>query len=344
MCVPRKYLIDQLMPRLLLTEITLRALKPPAAGQVDYWDTKSPGFGIRVGAHAKTFVAKVSNRRHTLGTYQDLSLQEARRKAFALKGEGKPISVAKLTFGQAYERFKSDHIAGKRASTAKSYKRVLEKYLLPKFEKTLLAKITYEDIAVITDRLKDTPSEQAHTLATMRCFFRWCTRPPRRYIRHSPLEGIQIKLAKGRKRVLTDQELAKVWRAAQAQGYPHGCVIQLLILTGLRKSEAGSLSWPWLNEQDCTLTLPETLTKNKTEHLMPYGPLAAQIFAAVPRGNSTPFLFPSWHGDDRPFSGWSKFKTELNDGCAHWTLHDLRRTLANLRCGGVVAARLCLRY
>jgi integrase len=204
----------------------------------------------------------------------------------------------------------------------------MEKYLLPQFAKTPLHKITYERIIGITDRLKATPGEQAHTLATMRCFFRWCTRPPRRYLAHSPLEGLQIRLGKGRRRTLADDELARVWRAADVQGYPHGHVIKLLILWGLRKGEAGSLSWPWLDRRDRTVTLPDTVTKNKTEHVLPYGNLAANILANIPRRNSTDFLFPTRYEDDRPFSGWSKFKVELNDGCAHWTLHDLRRTFA----------------
>ena len=67
---------------------------------------------------------------------------------------------------------------------------------------------------------------------------------------HSPLEGLQLprrqEAANGSS---TDAELAQVWRAAEAQGYPHGQVIQLLILTGQRKSEIGSLSRPWIDEK-----------------------------------------------------------------------------------------------
>ena len=51
---------------------------------------------------------------------------------------------------------------------------------------------------------------------------------PRRYIPHSPLEGLQVKLANKRKRTLEDPELKDVWQAALKQGYPHGTVVQLL--------------------------------------------------------------------------------------------------------------------
>src|SRR5262249_17240499 len=86
-----------------------------------------------------------------------------------------------------------------------------------------------------------------------------------------------------------------------------------------------------------TVTLPESLTKNSREHVFPYGELAAQIFEAVPRFNSTELLFPTRWGDDRPLSGWSKYKSQMTDGVAGWTLHDLRRTFATRLAGLKVA-------
>jgi hypothetical protein len=66
--------------------------------------------------------------------------------------------------------------------------RTLEKYFLPKRRSTALAKITYEKITDITDKLADTPSEQAHALAVARTFFKWRARPPRR-MRRRRLKG-----------------------------------------------------------------------------------------------------------------------------------------------------------
>jgi integrase len=312
------------MPQLLLTDLSIRALS--SERRVDYWDTKTPGFGIRVGPRGKTFILKQGGTRRTVGAYPAVTLQEARKKAFAFKAEGTPAASANLTFKAAYDKFADQHIPKKKPRTQYDYKRVLDKYFLPELENIRLSKITYDRIIKITDVLADVPYEQAHVLAVARCFFRWCLRPPRRYISHSPLEGIQLIMGKRRKRVLNDQELVAVWRAAEAQGYPHGTVIQLLILFGQRKSETGAFSWPWINERERTITIPDTITKNKTEHTFPYGELAHSIIEKIPRRNRSAFLFPSRYEDDAPFSGWSKFKTELNDGCAHWTLHDLRRT------------------
>jgi hypothetical protein len=126
-----------------------------------------------------------------------------------------------MTFATAYEKFKAEHVAGKRLRTQHDYTRVLDKYFAPAFGDTRLNKITYEKITDITDKLSATPSEQAHALAVARTFFKWCARPPRRYA-PSPLEGLQLTIAKSRKRTLSDDEIVKVWQAAEAQGWPQG--------------------------------------------------------------------------------------------------------------------------
>jgi integrase len=320
------------MPRLHLTDIAIRALKAPAIGQTDYWDVTTRGFGVRVSqAATKTFVAKIHNQRITIGRYPEWSLADARKKAGTLKGE-EPEQRSKITFEQAYERFKTEHLPTKRARTQYDYKRVLEKYFLPELAKTRLVKITYEKIMGIADRLSETPSERAHALSVARTFFKWCARPPRRYA-PSPLDGLQLKLAKSRKRTLSDPEIVRVWRAAEEQGYPHGTVVRLLLLTGQRRCEIGGLQRPWINQKHHTITLPETLTKSKREHTFPLGDFARQLIDTVPRFNSTEFLFPTRWDNDRPFSGWSKYKSEMNDGVAGWTLHDLRRTFATRLAG-----------
>src|SRR5579859_2429147 len=91
------------MPRLQLTDLTIRALKSDA--QTDYWDTKTPGFGIRVGKLTKTFIAKVQNQRHTIGQYPEISLQDARRKALALKSEKRADRTEAPRLRDAVEEF-----------------------------------------------------------------------------------------------------------------------------------------------------------------------------------------------------------------------------------------------
>src|SRR5207237_574858 len=117
------------------------------------------------------------------------------------------------------------------------------------------------------------------------------------------LEGLQLETGKARKRVLEDWELIKVWRAAEEQGYPHGTIVQLLILTGQRRGEVAALARPWINQKECTITLPDWLTKNGVEHTFPYAGIAAAVLEELPPTNTTDLLFPSRVADDRPISG-----------------------------------------
>ena len=74
------------MPQLKLTEIGIQAIKPPPAGQVDYFDKHRASFGLRVSSKgAKSFfvMTRVHGKliRVTLGRHPSLSLKDARAKA-----------------------------------------------------------------------------------------------------------------------------------------------------------------------------------------------------------------------------------------------------------------------
>lgn len=293
-----------------------------------YYDQTTPAFGLRVGKHRKTwFVVRGRERLRTnIGQYPSISLADARKEARKLLTE-EPEKHGRLTFNEAYEQYQPT-LSTKKARTQRDYRRALGKHLKPKLGSKKLLDITYEQITAITDKLS--ASERRNTLAVARTFFRWCVRPPRRYLKHSPLEGLELPKAGKRRRVLNDDELKIVWDAASRQGYPHGTICQLLLALGQRRGETANLRRPWINEKERTITLPEWVTKNSKEHTFPYGDLVAGILDTIPRFNETDLLFPSRVSNERPISGWSKYKMEMADGVPHWTLHDLRRTYRSI--------------
>ena len=123
-----------------------------------YRDSTLAGFGVRVSqAGAKTFVLAHGRERRftTIGRYPILTLAQARaaaRRLIAQKTLGL-LQPPSISFGQAYEKFKTEHLGGKRPRTRYDYMRVLEKYFLPTLATTRLAKITYEQLTAITDPL-----------------------------------------------------------------------------------------------------------------------------------------------------------------------------------------------
>ena len=122
-------------------------------------------------------------------------------------------------------------------------------------------------------------------------------------------------------------EIAEVWKAAELVGYPFGTLVKLSLLWGTRRGEAASCRRAFIDLQERTITFP--VTKNGTQHTIPYGQLTADILETIPRFNCTDLLFP---GRDMasPWNGSGKAKWELKEICpiAPWQLLDLRRTFA----------------
>ena len=144
-----------------------------------------------------------------------------------------------------------------------------------------------------------------------------------------PLEGIQIEVQSPRDRVLTDDELAKVWHAAEGSGWPFGRIIQLCILLGQRRSETAAIQRSWIDTKQMMITFPREVMKGNRPHIIPYGKMTAARSETIPEMGD--YLFPG-RGNEGPFNGWSKSTDALRgklDGVAHFTPHDLRRTFAS---------------
>jgi integrase len=139
---------------------------------------------------------------------------------------------------------------------------------------------------------------------------------------------MQAESSDSRGRVLTDEELVEIYRAAKAIRSPYGAIVQLLILTGQRRTEIASLRRDYVDLDANTICLPSGLAKNAREHLFPIGALSVELLSKTCRRGG--LLFPARGTTDAPFSGWSKSKVALDKICGvtAWTLHDLRRTFA----------------
>jgi integrase len=128
-----------------------------------------------------------------------------------------------------------------------------------------------------------------------------------------------------RDRVLSDQEAATVWLAAGPDS-DYGRIVRLLMLTGCRRDEIGSLKWKEIDLEARTITLPSERTKNAQAHTIPLSDSAMTVIGAIPRRNREHVFGEATGG----YAGWSRSKTRL-DGRAKlkqpWTLHDIRRTV-----------------
>jgi integrase len=335
-----------------LTELALKAAKPPVSGTRTIWDGAVRGFGCRISPKGlKSFIVLVSSgRRRTIGRYPVLSIGDARAEAKRILADitlGRDVSSTILV-AEAVALFLADVKQRTSPRTFRDYTRLLNRHL-PKIARKQLGKVDTKDIAGIIDRLADTPAEAAHALVAIRVFFNWCVR--RTWRTDNPTGKLVARKLPRRERILSDDQLRIVWQTAERFPYPFGAIVRLCILLGQRRSEIGLLEWTWINFEECIITFPAGVTKNKREHRLPIGNMAIQLLSSLPRSHSQ-YVFPAAREHKkgvsvRTVNGWSNSKRafdKLLPNVPHWVLHDLRRTfrtnLARLGVAPHVAERV----
>jgi integrase len=317
-----------------LTDSSIKALPLPSTGHKTYWDRP---LGVRVAATGvKTYIVILdSGRRKAIGRVGAISLKDARTSALRLKADHQPSKYSKPAVDLPTARTEYLAAADVRSNTRIYYERNLCR--LPDLP---LPEITHDQIQRILDALS--PSSRSQALRTYTAFFAWAIR--RHYLDNSPCVRMQADKHDARARVLTDEELGEIWSACELRGEPSAghagdrsipspvlpanfcAIVQLLMLTGMRRSECAALEARYFREDLCTL--PSALCKNAHEHSFPIGDFSKRLLAPFAAASPSGYLFAARGHTDRPFSGWSKAKSALDSatGITDWTLHDLRRT------------------
>jgi len=121
-----------------------------------------------------------------------------------------------------------------------------------------------------------------------------------------------------RERILTDEEIRKVWNTDNA-------FVRFLLLTAARRNEAAGMRWDELDGADWTL--PAARNKTKVDLVRP---LSKAAMAVLPKKREGEFVFGN--PPDRPLRSYSLLKVHLDkaSGVTGWRLHDLRRTARSL--------------
>lgn len=317
------------MPKILLTDVTVRALKPPPTGQTTFWDKSLPGFGCRVSvAGTKSWVVMTGRDRKliTLSRYPDVSLKDARITAkHAATQPTKPVE-GPMTLKTAIDTFLTVTELKTRPKTMEGYRGCFNRHFTPLFHRSLRSLTTHELMGLV-DGIAATPTEQLHLFVITKTFLRFCVR--RRLLDTNPLDGLPAPgRYRTRERTLSDREIATVWRAATEHRFQIGIIIRLCILTGQRRGEIATLTWEMIDRQNRTITIPASIAKNKTTSTFPYGPMVEAILDELPTEKG--YLFPG--RSQGHFGGFGRGKLTFEKECDidPWQLHDLRRTFSTV--------------
>jgi integrase len=162
-----------------------------------------------------------------------------------------------------------------------------------------------------------------HLRSILSACFAWAMREG--LCESNPVVATNKRAQGSRDRVLSICELVDVWRVLPADNF--GAASKLLMLTGQRRNEAGGIRWSELNADLTLWTLPASRSKNKREHLVPVSEPARRILAQCYHVVGQDCLFSTSDG----IANWGHYKADLDEklpGMSHWTLHDIRRSVA----------------
>jgi integrase len=246
-------------------------------------------------------------------------------------------------FASVAEQFIAKYLKGKR--TARTVGQLVRRELVARWGTTPITDVGRADIIAMVEEIAERSPSAAHqALIYARLLFDWSIERGTYGVTASPCHPIKVSrllpdLPESRQRVLTDDEIRLVWRAAWPSSdaetvYPVGQFIRLLLVLGCRRGELSDMTWDEVNLDKATWTLQGDRTKNGDPRLVPLPRLAVDILAAMPRFTG-PHVFSTTFGR-RPISGFAKVKraldrriAKLNGGrpIAGWRLHDLRRSM-----------------
>ncbi|MBJ7533318.1 site-specific integrase [Rhodomicrobium vannielii ATCC 17100] len=353
-----------------LTALAVARLSPPSNGQVDYFDSTLPAFGVRVStAGTRTYfvMTRVHGKlaRLTIGKAKieedapGLALKDARAKAgelvdLASRGidprQEKAAERAanqdrsRRTFRSVGERFMEQYVEQRLAtSTQREYSRTLFGKDTAIWAHRPVASITRADVRALLDRIveRGSPGAANHMLAYLSKFFNWCAEKD--LIEVPPTDRIKAPAPKNvGERVLNESEIVEVWRAFEGESLLFRALFKLLLLTGQRRGEVCGMqrSELTLNGGRPFWEIPGKRTKNKRPHVVPLAPSTVAIIAGLPRIGDGDFLFTTT--GVTAMSGFGKAKQRIDARIAEartdaglqpmpeWDMHDLRRTMVTM--------------
>lgn len=328
-----------------------------------YWDTKLAGFVLRIQSGGKKMYAvcrKVRgtqrNTTVTIGEHGTVTTEQARKKAIEIlaemsnginPNEQRKAQVEKETTARKEKR--SEELANSitlkvaledylrvrdlKESTQYIYRICIEHYLADWLELPL-TEITSEMIEQRHLKLSEFKAQANNSMRVLRAVLTYASVAYKRadgkpLLAENPVKRLSQTRAWNRvprrQTVIKSHKLSSWYSAVSSIPNPVVKDYLLLVLfTGLRKSEAASLSWKNVDMTGKTLTVLDT--KNRQDHMLPMSDFLYELLVHRWDARKNEFVFPGESERSYLKDCDAHIKKVSEDSGAVFTLHDLRRT------------------
>lgn len=328
--------------RARITRRSIRSLQPEPGRQAWLYDTELRGFLVLAQPSGrKSYVVRYRTpggawRKLTIGTVAELDPDAAReiaRDALAAARRGEDPARARNapTVADLAARFMAEHAARLRPGTARNYRILWDRHILPRIGRIRVVDLQRRDVAALHDAMRATPHNANRALEVVAKALNMAEVWGWRDEGTNPARHVAAYPEQHRQRTLTDGELSRLWTALDRleadQAVPAAQLIRLLILTGCRVGEWRLARWAWIDRERALLRLPADAAKTgaRDVHLPPQ---AIEILDGLPRVSV--YVLPGVTGG--PIGGlgkiWRRLRASI--GLDDVRLHDLRHTVGSL--------------
>ena len=330
--------------RVRLTDANAGRFKPKAS-EYTVWDTRTPGFGVRIrptGRRVWVYHSSASSktRRYSLGPVGLKAVEDARRECHEIELKAQADDAKDEAEKKVVPKFR-DFVEGEwkgerhsrlKPSTRKGVDSALNSRILPAFGKLSVDRITRAQVSQWFDEYsRDAPGGANHGLKVLSTILNHAIACG--YIRINPARNIRRNPGRKMTRFLSGEEIRRLHAVLDAcidekpVNAPNADIIRLLLLTGCRRGEILSLRWVEVGED--VLELVDSKTGPRTVFLSPE---AKAVIGRQPRsGNAWVFPSPGREGRHRTANTLDSFwrMARMQAGIEDVRLHDLRHSVAS---------------
>lgn len=307
------------------------------------WDSEVVGLGALLLPKSISLILNYRDeaavkRRITIGKLSEVTLDKARKAAAEMKlnarvgkdpakqrRAARAERKARVVFSQVSDEWLAAHQGRWRPKTASEYKRILDKFILPKLGKLTVAEFTTERLSSLFAEIGQ--SSAATAALAFRCLascLRWAEDTGKAPFVRLPKASRVAPVVAPRERVVTDEELLKIWEAT-GELRPRSCgMARWLILSAMRRGAGERLQHAWIGKEG--VEVPADEMKAGRAHFVPLTEWAReQLACATELKRTGPFVFSDTKSPPDRAKATLERLIELS-GVNAWSWHDLRRS------------------